>query len=383
MQNKGGEMSEKEMKEQEMVEESVEKEEEALSQEENEESTPVEESSVESEEKSDEKASEAEEESSHEIEESDEEDEVVSTPSGNRPEDIVESARERVSSAEKEVQEALEAIEEKLDEFIEYEKSALAPIVDESRRIVQKVGMQDDEIGELPEPKADFTLLKEAKGLDLQSISSGKGGAFFLSLIFGAATLGGWYMLATKGSGAVEGLNMAVAEKLASKISTLLSLGGSAQAGMAVVVVSTLIVMWIVYSIKVGLQTSKNIEIAKEIEEKANEYCERKNECKLKVLEVADSIRDINELVRKYEVLLNEKNATLRRALYLENTPDFEELHERSKKELEHMIGFIREIETLLSIPLAKNGELNAESLEAIEETKELLEKHIHDIYNA
>jgi len=376
-------MSEKEMKEQEMVEESVEKEEEALSQEENEESTPVEESSVESEEKSDEKASEAEEESSHEIEESDEEDEVVSTPSGNRPEDIVESARERVSSAEKEVQEALEAIEEKLDEFIEYEKSALAPIVDESRRIVQKVGMQDDEIGELPEPKADFTLLKEAKGLDLQSISSGKGGAFFLSLIFGAATLGGWYMLATKGSGAVEGLNMAVAEKLASKISTLLSLGGSAQAGMAVVVVSTLIVMWIVYSIKVGLQTSKNIEIAKEIEEKANEYCERKNECKLKVLEVADSIRDINELVRKYEVLLNEKNATLRRALYLENTPDFEELHERSKKELEHMIGFIREIETLLSIPLAKNGELNAESLEAIEETKELLEKHIHDIYNA
>jgi hypothetical protein len=383
MQNKGGEMSEKEMKEQEMVEESVEKEEEALSQEENEESTPVEESSVESEEKSDEKASEAEEESSHEIEESDEEDEVVSTPSGNRPEDIVESARERVSSAEKEVQEALEAIEEKLDEFIEYEKSALAPIVDESRRIVQKVGMQDDEIGELPEPKADFTLLKEAKGLDLQSISSGKGGAFFLSLIFGAATLGGWYMLATKGSGAVEGLNMAVAEKLASKISTLLSLGGSAQAGMAVVVVSTLIVMWIVYSIKVGLQTSKNIEIAKEIEEKANEYCERKNECKLKVLEVADSIRDINELVRKYEVLLDEKNATLRRALYLENTPDFEELHERSKKELEHMIGFIREIETLLSIPLAKNGELNAESLEAIEETKELLEKHIHDIYNA
>ena len=217
-------MSEKEMKEQEMVEESVEKEEEALSQEENEESTPVEESSVESEEKSDEKASEAEEESSHEIEESDEEDEVVSTPSGNRPEDIVESARERVSSAEKEVQEALEAIEEKLDEFIEYEKSALAPIVDESRRIVQKVGMQDDEIGELPEPKADFTLLKEAKGLDLQSISSGKGGAFFLSLIFGAATLGGWYMLATKGSGAVEGLNMAVAEKLASKISTFLSL---------------------------------------------------------------------------------------------------------------------------------------------------------------
>jgi len=378
-------MSEKEMKEQEMVEESVEREEEALSQEESEESTPVEESSVESEEKSDEKSPEVEEESSHEAEESDEEEEAASTPSGNRPEDIVESARERVSSVEREVQEALETIEKELDEFIEYEKSALAPIVDESRRIVQKVGMQDDEIGELPEPKADFTPVKEAEGLDLQSISSGKGGAFFLSLIFGAATLGGWYMLAVKqaGAAATHGLDMATLEQLAANISSFLSLGGSAQAGMAVVVVSTLIVMWIVYSIKVSLQASKNMEIAKEIEEKANEYCEQKGECKLKVLKVADSIRDMNELVRKYEVLLDEKNAALRRALYLENTPDFEELHERSKRELEHMVELVKEVETLLATPLAKDGELSAESLEVIEKTKELLKKHIHDIYNA
>jgi len=378
-------MSEKEMKEQEMVEESVEREEEALSEERNEESAPAEESPVESGEESDEKSLEAEEESSDEAEESDEEEEAVSTPSGNRPEDIVESARERVRSAEREVEEALETIEKELDEFIEYEKNTLAPIVEESRQIIEKVGIEDEEIGDLPEPEVDLAPVKEAGRLDLQSISSGKGGAFFLSLIFGAATLGGWYMLAVKeaGAAATQGLNMAALEQLAANISSFLSLGGSAQAGMAVVVVSTLIVMWIVYSIKVSLQASKNMEIAKEIEEKANEYCEQKGECKLKVLKVADSVKDLNELVRKYEVLLDEKNAALRRALHLEDTLEFEELHERSRKELEHMMELVKEVETLLATPLAKDGELSAESLEVIEKTKELLEKHIHDIYNA
>ena len=47
------------------------------------------------------------------------------------------------------------------------------------------------------------------------------------------------------------------------------------------------------------------------------------------------------------------------------------------------MMELVKEVETLLATPLAKDGELSAESLEVIEKTKELLEKHIHDIYNA
>jgi len=303
----------------------------------------------------------------------------------NTPEAKIEQAKKLVESADREVNECLITVKKDIEEFEEYEKNSLEPIISESRSLLNKIGIDDEEIGELPPVKADISNIESGDKMYVNRLSSGRGGAFFWGLLGGAATLAGWCAFASAKAGVAmdpSKMDMATINKLSSTLAETIGFGSNSQVGLGIAVGSALLIFIIIYSIKVSLQTAKNEEIAKETQEKAKEYSNKKKECKTNLENIDKHIRDLKDVALRYEVLLDEKNAMLRRAIRIEGVDNIDNMHEITKKEIEHMITLIKEIERLIEAPVTENGVLNQDSVALLNETKTLLQKHIDNIYN-
>ena len=302
----------------------------------------------------------------------------------NTPDEKVNYARKLVDIADSEVNECLDRVKKDIEEFQEYEKSSLAPIIEESRKLLDRLGIDSEDIGELPSLNADISPVENSEKLYINELPSGKGGAFFWGLIGGLATLAGWYAVGAKEAGVSiipNSLDMATIDKVASKLAQMIGFGANPQLGLGVAIASALLIFIIIFSIKVSLQKAKNEEIAKELEEKAKEYKSKKDECKLNLDKIDEHIKELRDLALKYEVLLDEKNATIRRAIRIEGASTLSDLHESSKKEVEHLMTLIREIERLIEAPIVENGALSQHSANLLRDTKILLQKHIDNIY--
>ncbi len=59
-----------------------------------------------------------------------------------------------------------------------------------------------------------------------------------------------------------------------------------------------------------------------------------------------------------------------------------DDMHENSKKEIEHLMTLIREIERLIEAPVIENGALSQHSANLLRDTKKLLQNHIDNIYS-
>jgi len=305
---------------------------------------------------------------------------VATTPSAK-----IEEAKKLVENADRELDECIGTLKKDIQEFEEYEKESLKPIIDKSRSLLNMIGIDDEEIGELPEIKADISENKSSEKMYVRELSSGRGGAFFFGLIGGLATLAAWCAFGAFKAGLSippSNMDMATIEKISSKLAETIGFGSNAQIGMGIAIASAILVFIIIYSIKVSLQSAKNEEIAKETQEKAKEYSKKKRECKVNLEAIDEHIKDLKDTALKYEVLLDEKNAALRRAIRIEAVANINDMHEITKKEVEHMITLIKEIERLIEAPVTENGVLNQDSVALLNETKTLLQKHIDNIYN-
>jgi glutaredoxin 2 len=134
--------------------------------------------------------------------------------------------------------------------------------------------------------------------------------------------------------------------------------------------------------ILVSMRTAKNQRIAAEIEEQAGFYCRKKEECKTMMEQVREHLGALHQTVHKYEVLLAEKNAGLRRALFIEEAKSFDELHDKSREMARDIETMLKELDRLLATPMAKSGMLTEESVEALRHAKRVINDQILRLYN-
>ena len=321
-----------------------------------------------------------------EMEESEEEEasapEPVPVPTD--PQGRVVAAREKVLSAEEEIEACMEKIRKDLEEFEAYEREHLVPVVEESQRLLESLGMEEEAI----EPAlAELELENpEEEKLEIRDLSSGKGGAFFWGFVAAVATVGGWYAYATQKAGAAliptQAPDMGTLSSLAGKVSLLLGPAENPSVGAAVVIGSALVVWWLVYIVLVSLRAAKNRRIAEEVEEQAGFYCQKKEECKAMMEKVREHLKSLHQTVEKYEVLLDEKNAGLRRAIFIEEADSFDKLHDRSKEMAREMDALLKELDRLLATPMARSGVLTPESAEALRHAKRVINDHILRLYS-
>jgi hypothetical protein len=296
----------------------------------------------------------------------------------------VVAARRKVENAEEEIEECLRNIRSDLEVFEAYERERLAPVFGESRRILESLGMEEKAV----EPAlAELELENpEEEKLEIRDLSSGKGSAFFWGLLAAVATVGGWYAYAVGKAGTslipTRVPDMATLSTLAGKVSLLTGPAENPSVGAAIVIGSALVVWWLVYMVLVAIRAAKNRRIAEEVEEQAGFYCRKKEECKEMMEQVREHLATLKKTVEKYEVILDEKNASLRRALFIEEAENFDGLHERSKEIAREVDALLRELDRLLSTPMAKSGVLTPESTEALRHAKRVINDQILRLYN-
>lgn len=309
-------------------------------------------------------------------------------PAPTLPEERIQAAKEKVAEANREIQSYIDKARKEFHQFEEYEKAELQPVLEESREILLKVGIEE----ELPvvEGKASLPELElenpEEERLEIPAVSSGKGGAFFWALLGGIATLAGWYAFAAERAGLPlipkHLPQMPQLEKLSAAIADLFGQGTHAPVGAAIVIGSTLVVMWIIYITLIAVRRSHNQRLAEEVEAQASEYCKSLDECKAKMESVEELVQTLDGTARKYEVVLKEMNAGINRALYIEEVSDFDELHEKTKERIEHLKTLLEEIEKVLETPIARSGELTPESVEVLREAKRMINDEILRLYS-
>lgn len=313
---------------------------------------------------------------------------AVEVPAEGDPNTIAQrrvlAAKLQVQSAEEEIEECIHNIQKDLEEFEAYERASLLPVVEESQKLLEAIGMEEAAI----EPTLAELELENPidEKLEIRELSSGKGGAFFWGFLGALATVAGWYGYAVGKAGAplvpqkVPDIDSLSA--LAGKISLLVGPTENPSVGAAMVIGSALVVWWFIYMVLVSMRASKNRRIAEEIEEQAGFFCQKKEECKAMMEKVREHLQTLGQTARKYEVLLAEKNAGLRRALYIEEAKEFDQLHAKSQEMAREIEAMLKELDRLLGTPMARSGILTEESVEALRHAKRVINDQILRLYS-
>ena len=297
----------------------------------------------------------------------------------------IEAAQARARECEAKVEKRLREIEEDLKRFKQLEEGELHPVVAKSKELLEEMGVEEvPEVRELV-PAVDMPN-PEADRLHIPQISSGKGGAFFLALLGGIATVAGWYAFVALKAGLPlipkSVPDMATCTKVASTLSEIFGQGPNPSVGAAIIVVSALIVMWLIYAVLVSIRGAKNLRQAEEVEDAVSHYCRQKEEGIDQIEAVHEHLENLEQTVHKYEVILAELNAGLRRAQHIEEANSFDELHDKTKEAVKQLEELLRELDTLLTTPATVDGAVNAQSIEALRQAKRAINEQILRIYS-
>lgn len=296
----------------------------------------------------------------------------------------VEAARSQVESADAEIETCLENIRRDLEAFERYEEQKLKPIVDESRRLLAELGVE--ELPALPEATAVDLEAPDREALEIRDLASGKGTAFFWGLITTLAALAGWWIYGAQKAGVpvlpAQAPDLGLLERIAGGISLLVGPAQNAPVGAAIAIATALLLGGLVYWVLLGLRAAKNEKIAQEVVQEAGFYCRKKEECKEKMAQVREHLKELKRTAEKYQALLDEKNATLRRAIFIEQADALEKFHAKSRRTVEEVQELLQQLERLLGTPMAQEGMLTAESVEALRQAKRTVNDHILRLYS-
>jgi len=242
----------------------------------------------------------------------------------------------------------------------------------------EEISLEEDVV--VFEPKA------EVAPLYVQDVSSGKFTGFIMSLIAGAATLGGLVYFATEKLGVTLDLSKVPVPETIKPVfgyfGTLVGMNDNANVGMALIAVVTLLVMWIVYAIRVSTKGSANLHKATEQLAAAEEYTLHKSSCKDEMDKVDAYIHDAIKTLKKYQVIFNEQKGKLERILYIEESKiETAEYHHKSLIEMKDTNGLITVIKEFMSVPMSEEGKLSGKSSLFLHRAESRIQKVLDRLY--
>ncbi len=302
--------------------------------------------------------------------------------------ELIDNSKELVSKVETEVEECKNEVSESAKAFDEAKHNFKNTTFKSAETLLAKLGFDYTPYDEV-EP---FELLieeEEGESFSVKDISTGRFTGFILALLAGLATLGVLvYLVLTKLNIDPKTLTSETAiEKINPVLTWIGTLGGNTGGNMIIGAVilgfSTLIVAWLVYAICVNIKAKKNLDIAKEIHEKSKEYSISKDDYKREMKKIDSHLREVTEELSNFETILNEKVATLKRILHIEGAYDeAKEYHPSSKKSMLETEKIMQGIEYLLNTSVTKEGRLNFQSVQALNNAKAIYADYLVSIYD-
>ena len=159
--------------------------------------------------------------------------------------------------------------------------------------------------------------------------------------------------------------------------------GGNMIVGAVILGFSALLVGWLVYALRVNMKSKKNLGIAQEMQVQSKEYSMTKEDSKREMKRIDAHLRAVTLVERDFEIVLNEKVATLERILHIEGAyEEGKEYYPSSQKCMSETEKVMQGIEQLLNTAVTRNGKLNFESVQALNNAKAIYADYLARIYN-
>jgi hypothetical protein len=288
---------------------------------------------------------------------------------------IIEEARNIVEASEKEVNECKLLLENDLRDYHDAKRALKEGGLEDAKALLVELGHATmEELDNLEEPTLEIE--DDVEPIYIKEVSSGRFTGLILSLLAGAATLGGLVYVASEKLGITLDVTKVPSDEVINKISTwyanTISMGDNVQAGMGLIAVIVLFVMFIVYALRVGMKGGSNLRFANQQMEDTQKFVEQKHNCKAEMEKVDAYVNEAIATLKDYQVLLNEQNGKLHRVMHFEK--EEAQTHgysHSSKEEMNETQDLIATVQTFISQPMLEKGKLLEEATYALSEAKE------------
>lgn len=228
---------------------------------------------------------------------------------------------------------------------------------------------------------------KEIEPLVIKDVSSGKFTAILASLVVGVSTAIGLIYLATEKLSITLNVTKIPSHEITQKIlgwfSGVVGIESNLILGASILGLTTLLSMGVVYLLRVILKTKHNLHFATTQFEKATLYAKEESECKRVMDGVDRHIKESLEILKSYEILLNEQQGKLKRILHLEGEKSkATEYHQKSYEDIRMTKALIDEIEPFITVPMSDEGKLSKRAMESLKKVKNRMDETIERLYH-
>ncbi|HHD74300.1 MAG TPA: hypothetical protein ENK87_01980 [Nitratifractor sp.] len=275
-------------------------------------------------------------------------------------------------------------LEETTVNFMRLENNIVKTTVDTSLTLLEELGVQNLENG-LKEAK-EIVQENKAELLQIKSISKGNIKAFFFGAIGAVATAIGLTAFGAKL--AALPLNSATLlqssnlETIATKVADLIKIKDTPIAGYLLVGAVSFLVGLLIYNLVKFLQKKKNIRYVNNLESDVQTYEEQLNEKVEKSHELNEHLDHIKLVMQKYDIILQEQNAKLRRMQFIEQPVEgVNSLQRASQIEVEKTVLILDELLKLMNTEVNDNLDITQESKEQLHSANSIINEVIKKLY--
>jgi len=274
-------------------------------------------------------------------------------------------------------------LEEKSSALINQENSVLNTTVANSLALLKELQVQslEDENATIGDIKID----NKEQLLNIKYPNKGRFGGFLLGAVATVAGVAGAYAYGSKLLNLPLSIDALLSKKnwdsIALKYGELINIKDNAIAGYLTIGVASLILGAIVYKIFTILKASKNKKYVNKLEEDLNGYVERLEEKNSSIKELIEHIDNIKLVMQKYDIILQEQNAKLKRILFIEKPQSLDELQRASKLEVDKTVLILDELLKLMNTPVSDNIDIKIESKEQLQEANGVINEIIKKLY--
>jgi hypothetical protein len=297
---------------------------------------------------------------------------------------LIDESKKLISNIDKEVYESKNIVSQHIDKLKEEKSKLTNATIIHSRVLLEKLNhpyTQEDDF----EP-FEVQLGTAHEDVSVKNVGSGWFTGLLLALLGMVATALAWLFVSNKVTGETIPLDkLPTKEFILEKIQdeTLFSwMGGNPQVGMAVMGLSTLLIGYIIYKVRVSIKENKNLKIANDTLENSTNYVNRQQESKSEIVNLDKHITEVTPLIVNYRVLLDEQNAKLERIIHIEGELENHAEYQRTSQEIMADTEKLMEsVERLISISITKEGSVNELSRNALIDARVLYESYLSKLY--
>ena len=299
---------------------------------------------------------------------------------------LVDEAKSIVATSDNEMQDCKLLLEDDLREYEVAKQSLKTGGLDDVKELLAELGNIDILSEDLEDEGITFEAKDGVKPIVLKDVHSGRFTGFLFSLIGGAASLGGLVYWATEKLDMTMYLDKIPSNETAQNIfgwfGSQVGRADDAISGGILVATIVLLVMILIYALRVWLKGGSNLRFANEQMREIQKYITHKSNCKVEMDRVDVHITDAINVLKDYEVVLNEQKGKLKRVLHFEGQKEnFSEYQIKSTEMMKDTESLIENVGRFIMTPMSEEGKLSDKSTLFLHSAKENLEKVLAKLY--